>query len=185
MSLRCFVALNFSVAATRRIADDVEKRKAQVAAAGAKVAWVPAANLHVTLAFLGTVADEAVEAIAGRLGRVAQNFASLQARARGLGGFPSLERPNVLWVGVEAEGLATLQRDVEGQLAELGFDKETRPFHPHVTVGRVKQPADLKAAWSGDGEVAASPLAEIIVYESRTLQKGAEYIARARIPLGK
>jgi 2'-5' RNA ligase len=126
-----------------------------------------------------------VEAIEGRLARVAKNFAPLQARARGLGAFPSPERPNVLWVGVEAEGLIKLQRDVEGQLAELGFDQETRPFHPHVTVGRVKHAADLKATWTGDGELAASPFAEIIVYESRTLQKGAEYLARARIPLGK
>src|SRR5438270_10258156 len=138
MNIRCFVALNFSVAATRRIAEDVERRKAQVAAAGAKVAWVPAANLHVTLAFLGTIDEDVVEAIAGRLGRVARSFAPLQGRARGLGGFPSLERPNILWIGAEADGLAKLQRDVAGQLAELGFDPETRPFHAHVTVGRVK-----------------------------------------------
>lgn len=185
MSMRCFLALNFSVAATRRLADEVERRRAAVAQAGAKVAWVPAANLHLTLAFLGTVADDLLEGIAGRLARAAAQHQPLQARARGFGAFPSLERPNILWVGVEADGLVKLQRDVEGQLAELGFAKETRPYHPHVTVGRVKEPADVKAIWSGDGEVCASPLSEIVVYESRTLSKGAEYLARARVPLGR
>jgi RNA 2',3'-cyclic 3'-phosphodiesterase len=185
MSIRCFLAINFSVAATRRLVEEVDRRKAEVAQAGAKVAWVPAANLHVTLAFLGSVADDLVEGIAGRLKRVAAQHQPLQARARGLGAFPSLERPSVLWIGAEADGLVKLQRDVEGQMAELGFAKEERPFHAHVTVGRVKEPANLKSIWTGDGEVCASTLTEIGVYESRTLQKGAEYLARARVPLGR
>jgi 2'-5' RNA ligase len=185
MSIRCFLGLNYSVAATRRLVEEVERRKQAVAQTGARVAWVPAANLHITLAFLGSVADELLEGIAGAVKRVAPRHQPLEARARGFGAFPSPERPSVLWIGAEAEGLAALQRDVAAQMVELGFAKEERPFHAHVTVGRVKEPADLKTIWTGDGEVGASLISEIVVYESRTLQKGAEYVARARIPLGK
>ncbi len=185
MSIRCFLALNYSVAATRRLVEEVERRKQAVAQAGARVAWVPAANLHVPLAFLGSVADELIEGIAGRVKQVAPRHQPLEARARGFGAFPSLARPSVLWIGAEAEGLAALQRDLAAQMEELGFAKEERPFHAHVTVGRVKHPADLASTWTGDGEVCASLISEVVVYESRTLQKGAEYVARARIPLGK
>ncbi len=65
MRIRAFLALNFSIAVTRRIAEEIERRKA--ALKDARVAWVPAANLHVTLKFLGSTAVEVVEAIGARL----------------------------------------------------------------------------------------------------------------------
>ncbi len=121
--------------------------------------------------------------------RVAQQHAPIEAKAAGLGAFPSLTRPNVLWIGVVAPSLAALQRDVEGALVDLGLDPEERAFHPHVTVGRVKESrpgqSDLTALWSGDVDCGSSPLSEIIVYESKTRSSGAEYIARARVPLGR
>jgi 2'-5' RNA ligase len=183
---RIFVALNFSVAVTRRIAEELERRKKPLADAGVRVAWVPAANLHVTLRFIGSVADELVEGITGALARVAQRHAPFDAKAAGLGAFPSLAKPNVLWIGVVAPQLAALQRDVEGALVELGLDPEERPFHPHVTVGRVKESrGDVTPLWTSDVDCGSSPLGEIIVYESKTRSSGAEYLARARVPLGR
>lgn len=184
---RIFLALNFSVAITRRIAEEIERRKQPLADAGFRVAWVPAANLHLTLKFLGSIREEAIEAIIGSLHRLAPRHQPIiDGRGVGLGAFPSLERPTVLWMGVESSSLLALQRDVEGAMVELGFDKEERPYHPHVTVGRVKEaPGDLTALWKSDAEFGGSSLPEIIVYESKTRSAGAEYIARARVPLGK
>jgi 2'-5' RNA ligase len=182
---RIFLALNFSVAVTRRIAEEVERRKAPLTEAGFRVAWVPAANLHVTLKFLGSIREEAIEGVAGGLKRVAGRHQPIEAKAQGLGAFPSPARPNVLWIGVSAPSLAALQRDVEGTLVELGFEKDERAFHPHVTVGRVKESrGDASELWKSDVDCGASPLTEIVIYESKTRSAGAEYIARARVPLG-
>jgi 2'-5' RNA ligase len=183
---RIFVALNFSVAATRKIAEDVERRKAAMAEAGFRVAWVPAANLHLTLKFLGSIGEELVEGVTGACRRVAARHLPMEAKAIGLGAFPSLAKPHILWVGVEAPPvLAALQRDVEAAMVDLGFEKEERAYHPHVTVGRVKEARGSAAdLWKGDALIGASPFNEIVVYESRTRSAGAEYVARARVSLG-
>ena len=70
-------------------------------------------------------------------------------------------------------------------MVELGFEKEERAYHPHVTVGRVKEHrASAAELWQGDALVGASTFNEIVVYESKTRSDGAEYIARARVALG-
>lgn len=183
---RIFLALNFSVAVTRKIAEEVERKKAALADAGFRVAWVPAANLHLTLRFLGSIGEELVEGVTGACKRVAARHAPVEARAVGLGAFPSLHKPSVLWVGVEAPpALSALQRDVEAAMVELGFDREERAYHPHVTVGRVKEGRGSAAEiFTGSVDCGSCPLAEIVVYESRTRSAGAEYVARARVPLG-
>jgi RNA 2',3'-cyclic 3'-phosphodiesterase len=183
---RTFLALSFSVAATRKVAEEVERRKAAMSDAGFRVAWVPAANLHLTLKFLGSIGEELVEGVTGACRRVAARHLPFEAKAVGLGAFPSLQKPSVLWVGVEAPAaLAALQRDVEAAMVGLGFDKEERIYHPHVTVGRVKESrGSAEELWKGDALLASSSLPEIIVYESRTRSAGAEYVARARVPLG-
>jgi 2'-5' RNA ligase len=183
---RIFLALSFSVAATRKIAEEVDRRKAAVGEAGFRVAWVPAANLHLTLKFLGSISEELVEGVAGACRRVAARHQPFEAKAVGLGAFPSLQRPNILWVGVEAQpALSALQREVEGAMVELGFEKEERAYHPHVTVGRVKEHrGHLAEQWTSDAPIASSALTEIVAYESKTRSAGAEYVARARVVLG-
>ena len=174
--IRAFVAMTFPVAVTRKIADEIDRQRKAVSA---RVAWVPPANLHVTLRFLGSIAEEMVDgALVPRLKKVAARHQPFEARAKGFGSFPS-----VLWVGVESDGLVKLQREVETVAVELGFAKEERAFHPHITVGRVKDGS--VGEWSSAAEFGAATLNEIVVYESRTHKSGAEYIARARVALGK
>ncbi len=183
---RIFLALNFSVAVTRRIAEEVERLKQPMAEAGFRVAWVPAANLHLTLRFIGSTEEDLIEAITGACKRVAARHAPIEANAVGFGAFPSANKPHVLWVGVQAPpALIALQREVEAAVVELGFEKEERAYHPHVTVGRVKEShGSASEVWKGDAQLGSSLLQEIVVYESKTRSAGAEYIARARVPLG-
>lgn len=185
---RIFLALNFSVAVTRKIAEEVARLQAPMADAGLRVAWVPAANLHVTLRFIGSIEESLVEAVVSACKRVAARHAPIEAKAGGVGAFPSLQKPTVLWVGVQAPpALSALQRDVEAAMVELGFEKEERAYHPHVTVGRVKESRGTSTgaeAWKSDAQLGSSLLNEIVVYESRTRSAGAEYVARARVPLG-
>ncbi len=183
--IRAFLASTFSVATTRKIADEVERQKKALAARpGLKVTWVPPANLHLTLRFLGSIDEVLVDGIVSRLKKLAPRHAPFEARARGLGAFPDLEAPKVLWVGVDgSDPLAKLQRELESAMVDLGLEKEERPFHPHVTIGRVRESVALPD-WNSSAELGASTLNEIIVYESRTHEAGAEYVARARIALG-
>jgi 2'-5' RNA ligase len=190
MRIRAFLAANFSIAVTRRIAEEVAAHREPVAQAGLRVAWVPPANLHLTLKFLGSVREESLEAVAGALLRLPPR-APIDLRAHGLGAFPSVEAPRVLWVGVSAndgsDTLAQLAREVESAMTELGFAKEERPFHPHVTVGRVKErgPGWEAVRWTSQVDLGASTVSELVLYESKTLHDGAEYVARARIPFGR
>src|SRR5437899_4846337 len=161
---RIFLALNFSVAVTRKIAEEVERLKPAMVDAGYRVAWVPAANLHLTLRFLGSIGEELIEGVAGACRRVAARHQPIEARAAGVGAFPSAQKPSVLWVGVEAPAaLSALQREIEAAMVELGLDPEERAYHPHVTVGRVKETRGASAAelWKSDAALGSSPLSEI------------------------
>jgi len=106
------------------------------------VAWVAPGNLHLTLKFLGSVPEERIDAVAGALREASVDVSPFQARIRGLGAFPSARRPRVVWAGV-TEGAAEmidLARRVDAALAALGFPRDERPFSPHVTLGRVREP---------------------------------------------
>lgn len=104
------------------------------------VRWVDPDNLHVTLKFLGEVRKDRVSAIEEILGRVAASTRAFTAEIGGFGAFPTVRRPRVLWLGIEATPeLRCLKQDLEWSLGELGFEVETRAFHPHVTLGRAKK----------------------------------------------
>jgi 2'-5' RNA ligase len=185
--IRCFLALTLSVVVTRKIADEIERQRKTLRGGDGKdkVAWVKPANLHLTLRFLGSIDEALVDGIVLKLKKLAPRHPPFEARAHGLGAFPDLNRPKVLWVGVDGEAVGKLQREVEAAMVELGFgpgDVE-RPFHPHITVGRVRE-SEALPEWADQAEFGASTVNEIVVYESRTHSSGAEYVARARVALG-
>jgi 2'-5' RNA ligase len=182
MRIRTFVALNLAVGVVRRIAEEVERARHSVG--NLRIAWVPPANLHVTLFFCGSVEEELIAAMTDRLRARFADFRPFDVKAGGFGCFPSHERPRVLWVGVDGgDSLMKLQKAVEEVMVSLGLPKEDRKFHPHVTVGRVKEGGP--ATWESSADLGMSHPLDIVVYESRTTAKGSEYTARARIPLGK
>lgn len=105
------------------------------------VRWSRIAGIHLTLKFLGNVAKADVPAIMGVLEQICADHAPFSFTVSGLGCFPNRRRPRVLWVGVEEDAgkLAGLQRDVERHLEPLGFEREKRAFHPHLTLGRARR----------------------------------------------
>jgi len=110
----------------------------QLAGAGADVRWVGAGGMHVTLKFLGSVDAPRLERVHACVAAALAGQPALHVRARGVGAFPSLRRPSVLWVGLQAEGLAALARRIDTAVTGLGFAPEARAFTPHVTLGRMK-----------------------------------------------
>lgn len=106
------------------------------------VAWTMPEHLHITLKFLGPIEIAQRTRVAATLARVAAGVPGFDIILRGLGAFPSLTRPRVIWGGVDdgAHALTALAGAVERALVPLGFAGEERGFAPHVTLGRVRQP---------------------------------------------
>jgi RNA 2',3'-cyclic 3'-phosphodiesterase len=104
------------------------------------VAWTRPEQIHLTLNFLGNVKRAKVEELARAVEVVCGRGESHLLQARGLGCFPSPARPRVVWAGLGGAlaVLEELKRMIDEKLAKLGYAPETRPFHPHLTIGRVK-----------------------------------------------
>lgn len=142
------------------------------------------AQWHITLQFLGNGAD--IDAVHGALAGF--DVPAATAQLGGLGAFPSARRARVVWLGL-AQGeelFAALAASVGARLSPLGHELESRPYHAHLTLARLKTPADVRAAL----DAAAAPTVgdawlvdELIVYESKLRRTGAEYEPKFRIAL--
>ena len=133
--IRAFVAVGLDEALRERIAAII----ARLRPLGSAVAWVPPRNLHVTLQFLGGQTEERLLEAEAALAEAAAESAPVDLTFHGIGAFPGLERPRILWVGL-AQGALELRR-LQARLAEAlaarGFPREERTWHPHLTIGRV------------------------------------------------
>ena len=106
------------------------------------VRWVPPQNMHLTLKFLGDVSANGVEFLKQMLRNEAENISCFDIHLAGLGAFPNLRRPRVLYIGIQAPAaLEALQRGIESASRKLGYEAEDRPFSAHLTLGRVRQNA--------------------------------------------
>ncbi|HXG01903.1 MAG TPA: RNA 2',3'-cyclic phosphodiesterase [Candidatus Binatia bacterium] len=136
--VRAFVAVLLSDEVRAALAAEIRYLQSRAP----DVAWVPPENLHLTLKFLGAVEEERVPLVGRALAAVAARMDAFDLAIAGLGAFPSVTRPRVLWAGISAgaEALACLAGEIEDALAALGFAREERPFAGHVTLGRVRVP---------------------------------------------
>ncbi len=186
-TVRAFVGCLLDLGATRRVVELSRALRKALDAAGWKASWVPPPNLHVTLKFLGDVDAGTVPALSDALAAVARRHAPLRLGVRDLVAFPDRGSPRVLGVDVVEghEALAALERDLDDALLELGFPREKRPFHGHVTLARVRHQAGALAALTLPRIDAGFAMAqEITLYRSDLLRTGAEYNALSRHPLG-
>lgn len=120
------------------------------------VRWVDPRNIHLTLKFLGDVREESLDGIVAATDSVRERHEKFEAGVTGFGAFPSARRARILWAGIGegSERLRTLAGDLEAALEPLGFERERRPYTPHVTVGRARgRPVIL-----GDAGTAMKPL---------------------------
>jgi 2'-5' RNA ligase len=136
--MRVFVAINPTAAVRARLGEAVRELRE----AGFPIRWVPTENVHLTLKFLGEVPEKQLPELFSAVERAVSGIGTFEMHLGGFGAFPSLRRPSVVWTGVElGPTLAGLQRQVEDALAELGFPREERSFHPHLTLGRARKRA--------------------------------------------
>ncbi len=154
--------------------------------------WVEEANLHLTLQFLGNVSEEQVPAIVDGLNHAAEAVKPFKLELGGVGVFPTVERPRVLWVGVSGETLALedLQRRVQREMGLLGFLAEQRKFSPHLTLARIRSPLGFRMLLKGAEEFTGRSkkfgdlqIISIELMLSELSPKGSKYYVLARIPL--
>lgn len=114
------------------------------------IKWVNPESIHLTLKFLGNIPFNRVTEIAKAMDEATQGASPFHLEISGLGGFPNLKQPRVIWVGIKGEidKLLSLQQNIDSALALLGFVREERYFMPHLTLARIKErasPAERKS----------------------------------------
>ncbi|MBI2422398.1 MAG: RNA 2',3'-cyclic phosphodiesterase [Candidatus Hydrogenedentes bacterium] len=137
--MRAFLAIELPAP----VREALWRAAAPLRASGVAARWVTADALHLTLRFFGELeAGQAAMLLAELRGAYAGQ-APLRLRLEGWGVFPSLRRPSVVWAGVACEegDLIALQRLAEASALRVGLAPESKPFHPHVTLGRIRNPS--------------------------------------------
>ena len=186
--MRLFVALEIPADVRDNLAvflKDMRERSEQLEEKG--VRWVRLKNLHVTLKFIGEVAEARLDGIRSALATV-RTEAPLAVRVHGLGSFSDENRPAVLWTGLDASTeLPTLAEDIDDALATRGIAKEKRAFVPHLTLARLAAPMlheRLREAIRKDAEreFGSFHVREFHLIESKLKPAGAEYTSLASFP---
>jgi 2'-5' RNA ligase len=183
--IRAFIAVTLEPNVIEKIAEASTRLRPEIAG----VRWVPPANFHLTLKFLGGIDEVMVGPIQARLGEQLSLFPRFSINAKGLGVFPSPKRPRVLWVGLTSDRLIALASRVESALQQLGFAPETREFTPHLTIGRWRQ-ADLASksleqrleSWRAY-DFGGSRVESVSLIQSVLKSEGASYNRLATVPL--
>ncbi len=141
-SLRLFIAIDTPPAIKPEIAAIRDRLKTS----NADVKWEPDEKLHVTLKFFGETDDRLLPQIVSYSRRVGLASPPLSLKYKGVGCFPNQRTPKVIWVGLEdlTGLLSVLQNEIETVLIPLGFEREEKTFHAHVTLGRVKSNVGLQ-----------------------------------------
>ncbi len=135
---RLFFAVPVPDEARARIGELIERVQASVGDGTARIRWVRMDGLHLTLRFLGPTPDDRRAPLQTGLDALAASDEPFEVVLRGGGAFPSLSQPRSLWVGVAtgADRLASIADGLTSAAAECGLVLDTRPFTPHLTIGR-------------------------------------------------
>jgi len=138
MMLRSFVAVEIPAEIQSALARSTAPL--QEALPKPLIRWVAPQNVHLTLKFLGDVSPVNLEQLSEALKAEAAAHETFSMSVGGLGAFPTPHRARVVWIGLDAPAaLMALLRGVEAVAARLGYASESRPFSPHLTIGRVGQ----------------------------------------------
>ena len=153
------------------------------------LAWVRADNLHLTLRFLGEIEPGILEQVRDAVVAAATAVAPFTVSLGGLGGFPSGRAPRVLWASVAAGGaeLGTLYAALEAALVVRGMPGESRPFHPHVTLARARDPrgaGDLGSVLGMGPAFGEVRVGALHLMRSQLDPRGSRYSVLTEAPLG-
>lgn len=189
--IRAFIAIELEPATIRALGA-VQERLRKSPGAG-QVKWVAPGSVHLTLKFIGDMDSGRVPAMVDAIRRASAGGRPFRLGLGAPGAFPSLGRPNVVWIGLTGpvEAAAAIARRLEDECAALGFPREERPFAPHLTLGRVRReagPEERRAIGdsvrrAGAAEPAPFAVDAVCLMRSDLRPSGAVYTELARIRL--
>lgn len=191
--MRAFIAVSIPDEVKRKLQEEIGRLSDLLRSA--PVRWVRPEGIHLTLKFLGEISNNSLEEIRQVLGREVKKHPVFSLSVEGFGCFPNRRRPRVLWIGITVENgtLTQVQSAIEEQLVALSFKKEGRPFHPHLTLGRVRRSISMSELTQLKEAVKEFVVGQIGHFEVRELHliksilgpSGAEYSSLGEYPLGR
>ena len=177
-TIRAFIAIELP----EDVIAFIGKIQEGVGSYGFKVRWVRPENIHLTLKFLGEINNQDIKKAGDAIISAASENASMSLGAKGIGVFPGVKRPRVLWTGItgQIKGLSDLQKTLDEKLETVGFPKEKRPFRGHLTIARVKGNIDARRLIDamkefGKFESKKFMVDEMVLFRSELKPSGAEY----------
>jgi RNA 2',3'-cyclic 3'-phosphodiesterase len=177
-TIRAFVAVPIPESTMIRIFDIQERLKSY----RLPVRWVKPENVHLTLKFCGEISLSTINDIAKVLEETVQEHSPLMFFLKGLGVFPNIKKPRILWIGISGDikPLSEIQANLETNLEKKGFAKENRPFKSHLTLGRIKgniDPENLFDILRSFSDFTSEPFEakELVLYKSELNPSGALY----------
>lgn len=180
--MRLFVAVDLPATVKDELGRVIERARPSMPDAK----WVPRDNLHLTLSFLGEVAEERVDGIVEALRGAAGSLRPFTASLAGSGAFPTKRRARVLWIGLESDQdqLPALANAVAGALEPLGFPREARAWTAHLTLARLRTPGDVSGVLPIPVEPNTIDVTAVTLFRSRLARPAPRYEPVARVPLG-
>jgi len=176
--VRSFVAIELTEELKKEVAALIDTLKPS----GCDVKWVHPKNIHLTLKFLGHIHRDKIEEIKHVLDATAGGLKSFGLRLSSIGAFPKISYPRVIWVGLKdgANETKRIYELLEQDLDPIGFQKEKRPFSPHLTIGRVrsqKNKDELKKVIEGTKFSSCNSMEvnHLTLFESTLTPKGPIY----------
>jgi 2'-5' RNA ligase len=155
----------------------------------ARASWSRVDNIHLTLKFLGDVPQALVQNLSDAASRAVAGLAPFTIRIERAGVFPPHGSPRVLWIGInDLEGkLGELHARLEAESRKAGFPRESRPFHPHLTLARLRKPQHADALAAAHKQMQFEPMeftvSEVLVIRSELSRAGSKYTTISRHPL--
>jgi len=152
----------------------------------AQASWSRPGNIHLTVKFVGEIPQTRVVDLSSAAANAAAGVESFPISVRESGVFPPHGAPRVLWIGIEdLEGkLGELYRTLEEECAKVGFKKETRHFHPHLTLARLRNPQHARALAAAHQSMEFEPadisVSELLVIRSELSSAGSKYTVVSR-----
>ena len=181
--MRLFIAIPLASDAI----DALERLSQSLRSVGDGMLWSSPESWHITLQFLGETSEEQYGCVVERLKDI--QAPAFRVRLAGTGFF---ERAGVFFAGVNVSAeMAELERRVVAATSQCGFASEDRPYHPHVTLARVKGGnrrhalRGLKGLVKGEAEFSSFIATEFLLFEAFLDPNGARYEIRERFPLGE
>lgn len=188
--IRTFIALDLPPAIQESIKKQTSRLRQTLG--NDAIRWVPSHNMHLTLKFLGSIPVSHLDFIKRMLAQVADLHTQFDLQIGGFGSFPNSNRPRVLWVGIHTStSLTSLQTMIEDGANRLGYEKEARPFSPHLTLGRVRQGTNGKELQRISnaistiqlGKIGTARVDSVHLYQSNLNSEGSTYTKLFSTPL--